>query len=133
MLQTKSNENNLDFTVLNFPIKFYSDLKTNFLATQLSILDETNNIFDFNLILMPIKKDDNYGLAVCIVFLVCLWFFDLLGKKSLNPQRVFNKFNFFIPLHWKLRLTKDSIFKINFVMCSVHELYLCMLKIATRG
>ncbi len=35
MLQTKSNENNLDFTVLNFPIKFYLDLKTNFLASKM--------------------------------------------------------------------------------------------------
>lgn len=59
MLQIKNNSNETNLKVLTFPIKFYSDLKMN----QTSLGDETNNIFNFNLVLVPVKKGENLSLA----------------------------------------------------------------------
>lgn len=67
MLQMNSNEKNSDFKVLIFPVKFYTELKIEYCnKCQISKLspDEANNIFNFNLVLIPIKKNDNLGLAV---------------------------------------------------------------------
>ena len=55
------NSKESSFKVLTFPIKFYLDLKSN----QTSLIgDETNNIFNFNLVLVPIQKSESFGLAV---------------------------------------------------------------------
>ena len=71
MLQFKTNssETNSDFRVIVFPIKFYQDLQSN----KSLVNDESTNIFNFSLVLMPIKKNDNFGLSVSVnyIFFCC--------------------------------------------------------------
>ena len=74
MLQSKTNSNeaNVDFKVIVFPIQFYSELKSNYLNKYVKsyVNDESINIFNYSLVLIPIKKNENLGLAVSIFRLI---------------------------------------------------------------
>ncbi len=67
-LKTNSDETNKDFKVIAFPIQFYSELKSDYLKKDVKsfVNDESSNIFKYSLALMPIKKNENLGLAVSI-------------------------------------------------------------------
>lgn len=73
MLELKSNLTVSDFRVLVYSVSFYknlkyeSDLKKNISVTNEQMapnLDATKNIFDYNLVLIPIQKRDKWSLAV---------------------------------------------------------------------
>ena len=86
LLQTKTNssEVNPDFKVKIFPIKFYEELKANYSnknVKSVSIDEPTNNIFNFSLVLIPIKKNETIGLAVSIHSPMVIWFIFLCFHK----------------------------------------------------
>lgn len=73
MLELKPNLNPSDFRVLVYSVQFYKnlkyecDLKKNISTVKEPIapsLDAAKNIFDYNLVLIPIQKGDKWSLAV---------------------------------------------------------------------
>ena len=74
MLELKSNSSQSDFKVLVYPISFYIDLKYEYElkpeSSGITIVKDASgkkNIFDYNLVLIPIQKFDNWSLVVRIL------------------------------------------------------------------